>query len=150
MSTTELQHPGCCLPNRGARGTSKAKRSPTTAPLRGSGTVPRCSCWAPLPEPLCFRKCFRCFRKSIFKIRKHGKLATLAGISRGIKGSSDQNPLGSSANKSLCTLHLTALQFFFPPTENTRSYKENRHNGEQCVYHLCRLLPLNFYSYWVR
>lgn len=112
MSTTELQHPGCCLPNRGARGTSKAKRSPTTAPLRGSGTVPRCSRWAPLPEPLCFRKCFRCFRKSIFKIREHGKLATLAGISRGIKGSSDQNPLGSSANKSLCTLHLTALQFF--------------------------------------
>ena len=108
MSSAELQRPACYSPNRGARGTSKAKGSPTTTPPKGLGTIPRCSRWAPLPEPVCFRKCFRCFRKSVCKIRKHGKLATLAQISTGIKGSGDQNPLGSSANNSLRTLHLTA------------------------------------------
>lgn len=147
---TEPHHPGCCSPNRGARGTSKAKGSPTTTPPKGLGTIPRCSRWGPLPDPVCFRKCFRCFIKSISKIRRHGKLATLAGISTGIKGSSDQNPLGSSANNSLCTLHLTALRFFFPSAKNTSSHKENRYNREQCVYHLHRFLLLNFYSYCVR
>lgn len=145
------EHASCwaAAPNRWARGTSKAKGSPTTTPPKGLGTIPRCGRWAPLPEPVCFRKCFRWFRKSISKIRKHGKLATLAGISTGIKGSSDHNPLGSSANNRLCTLHFTALRIFFSAAKNTRSDKENGYNREQCVYHLCRFLPLNFYSYCV-
>lgn len=78
---------------------------------KGFGNHP-CGHWAPPPGPVCFGKCFRWFGKSISKIRKHVKLGTLAGISTGIKGSSAQNPLGSSANNHLCTLHLTA--FFFP------------------------------------